>query len=256
MRKMSRPKLAVFLVVLVFLFAAGCALSRRPAEQPPSGQSFRFYFDRGVALFNQGEYLGAANDLNRALAIKPDSAVAQNLLGICYFQRKDYGAARTHFENAAALDPGYAQALNNLAGVYFVQDDYGRAEDTFKRALAIKPDLVSALYSLGNLLLFGGRTEEGLTSLAKAIALDPDYLEKHQSLMTETAQEGFKASEAYFQYARLFAQAGSAAKTVFYLAKAEQAGFRDWRGLLTDSAFNRVRDTAAFQEFLQTHLKF
>jgi len=256
MTKRSGPKTAAFLAVLAIVLASGCALIRKPAAGDSSRKDFRYYFDQGVALFNQGEYFGAASALSRALALKPDSAVTHNLLGICLFQRKEYAAARVHFEKATAADPSYAQAFNNLAGVYFVHAEYDRAEASFKKALEIKPDLVSALYSLGNLLLSRDRTDEGLAYLAKAIALDPDYLETHQSLVTETAQEGFRSSEAYVHYARLFAQAGNAAKTVFYLTKAEQAGFGDWGSVLTDTSFEKIRDVPAFQEFLRARLKY
>ena len=256
MRKRSGPKTAAFLSVLAVLFTSGCALSREPAAREATQKDFRDYFDRGVALFNRGEYFGAAGALSRALALKPDSAVTLNLIGICRFQRKEYAAARAHFEKAAAADPSYAQAFNNLAGVHFVQAEYDRAEASFKKALEIKPDLVSALYSLGNLLLFRDRTEEGLAYLAKAIALDPDYLESHQSLVTETAQEGFRSSEAFVQYARLFAQAGNAAKTVFYFNKAERAGFGDWGSVLTDPSYEKIRDAPVFQEFLRARLKY
>jgi tetratricopeptide (TPR) repeat protein len=249
-------KAGFVLSILAIVFASGCAPGPRPAAGEPSEKDFQVYFNRGVDLFNRGEYFGAASALSRALAVNPGSAVALNLLGICHFQRKDYAAARIHFEKAAAADPSYAQAFNNLASVYFVQGDYDQAEASFKKALEIKPDLISTLYSLGNLLLSRDRNEEGTACLAKAIALDPNYLETHQSLITETAQEGFKPSEAFFLYARLFAQAGNAAKTVLYLAKAERAGFGDWRKVLTDTAFNRVRDMPAFQDFLQARLKF
>ena len=256
MRKRSGLNRAIILSILVVLFASGCALSRKPAPAEPSHKNFKYYFDRGVALFNRGEYFGAAGALNRALALNPDSAVTLNLLGICRFQRKEYAAARAHFEKAARADPSYAQAVNNLASVYFVQAEYDRAEASFKKALEIKPDLASAFYSLGNLFLSRDRTDEGLAYLAKAIALDPDYLESHQSLVTETAQEGFRSSEAYIHYARLFAQAGNVAKTIFYLNKAERAGFGDWGSVLIDAAYEKLRDTPAFQEFLRARLKY
>ena len=256
MRKRLRSKLAAFLSVLAILFASGCTMARRPVSEKPSRESFREHYERGVALFNRGEYDGAASALSRALSIYPGSAVALNLLGICRFQAKDYPAAKTCFEKATTADPLYAQAFNNLAGVYFVQGDYDRSEASFKKALEINPNLASSLYSLGNLYLSQDRTEEGLAILAKAIALDPDYLENHQALTTQTALEGFRSTEAFFLYARLYAQAGNIAKTVFYLDKADGAGFKEWGRILSDVAFDKVRDAAPLQEFLRARLKF
>lgn len=256
MKKRLKSKLTVFLPVLVILFASGCAVGRRPASEKPSGESFRNYFERGVTLFNRGEFSGAASALSRALSIYPGSAVAHNLLGICLFQRKEYPAARIHFEKATAADPQYAQAFNNLASAYFMQGDYDRSEASFKKALEIKPDLASALYSLGNLYLSRERTDEGLILLTKAIAVDPDYLETHQALITQSAQEGFRSTEAYFLYARLYAQAGNIAKTVSYLEKAEGAGFTDWRRVLSDAAFDKVRDAPLLQTFMRVRLGF
>lgn len=222
----------------------------------PDKESFRESFDRGVALINRGEYDGAAAALSRALSLSPGSALTLNLLGICRFQQKNYPAARSLFERSAAADPTYAQAYNNLAGVHFVQGEYERSEATFKKALEIKPNLVSALYSLGNLYLAGGRTEEGMSFLARAIALDPSYLEVHQALITQAAHEGFRAVEAYVLYARLFARAGDATRTLYYLGKADEAGFEDWKRVLTDADFDKVRDAPTFQDFLRARLKF
>ena len=256
MIKISRPKLAAYLPVLVILFASGCALAPRPDADRPARESFRHYYDRGVALYNRGDYDGAASALSRALSVYPGSALTLNLLGICRFQQKAYPAARALFERAASADPSYAQAYNNLAGVYFVQGDTERSETAFKKALQIKPNLVSALYSLGNLYLASGRTEDGLSVLARAIALDPAYLEEHQALVTQTAREGFRDAEAYVLYARLFAAAGDPVRTLYYLKKADEAGFEDWKGLLTEAAFDKVRDAPAFQDFLRARLKF
>jgi tetratricopeptide (TPR) repeat protein len=256
MRQRFGSKLAAYLPVLAILFASGCGLVPKPAAEDPSGESFRRHYQRGVALFNRGEYDGAASALGRALAIYPGSAVALNLLGICRFQKKEYTDARALFERAATADPRYAQALNNLAGVYFVLGEYDRSEATFRKALEINPGLASALYSLGNLYLSRGRIEESQAVLARAIALDPEYLEKHQALVMQAAMEGFRSSEAYILYARLFAQAGDPTRTLYYLRKADEAGFKDWKSSLTDAAFDKVRDAPAFQEFLRARLKF
>ncbi|MBN2207567.1 MAG: tetratricopeptide repeat protein, partial [Candidatus Aminicenantes bacterium] len=228
----------------------------RPASDSPSRESFRESFERGVALFNRGEYDGAAAALSRALTHSPGSAVALNLLGICRFQQKNFPAARALFERAAAADASYAQAHNNLGGVFFVQGEYDRAEAALRKALEINPGLVSALYSLGNLYLSRDRFDEGLAVLAKAVTLAPDYLETHQALITQTPQEGFRSTEAHVLYARLFAEAGDLTRTLSYLERAERSGFKDWERIAVDVAFDKVRDAPAFQDFLRARLKF
>jgi tetratricopeptide (TPR) repeat protein len=241
-------KKACAILVIGMLALSGCA-ARRVGSSSASG-SFDTHFKEGVSYLGQGDYGRAAEQLRAAVAINPGSAKAHNYLGLCYFQRKDYDAAEAEFEKAVALDQSFASAYNNLAGAHSIKLQFAEAKEMYKKALALSPDMVSANYSLGMLLSNLGEREEGARYLARAIALDPDYLDKHKEFVSACTSISFDMREAYFTYAKAFAAAGNVDKAADYLEKAREAGFSDWRRVLLDKEFERVRDDPKIKKFL------
>lgn len=56
--------------------------------------------------------------------------------------------------------------------------------------------------------------------------------------------------EAYFTYAKAYASKGDVEKTLSYLDKAREAGFTDWRRILQENEFEKVRDDPRIKKFL------
>jgi tetratricopeptide (TPR) repeat protein len=246
-------KIRTFLTCSVLaLGLAACAVPRGAPSAPakPGREAFELHLRQGLALLAQKEYGKAEAELQAAGSIDPGSVKAHNYLGICYFQQEAFEPALVEFQKATELDPSFATAYNNLGGVYSMRHQFDKAEAMYKRALALAPDLVAANYSLGMLLSNLGRREEGYVYLSRGIALDPDHLEKNHDFLSTFTSTSFDMKEAYFAFARAFAMTGDVDKTASYLEKARAAGFVDWRRILTDKEFEKVRDDPKIKKFL------
>ncbi|MDH4197142.1 MAG: tetratricopeptide repeat protein [Candidatus Aminicenantes bacterium] len=231
----------------------GCAPGK-PSAGPGTVNpaEFKTHLDQGIQALSVKDYARAALCFERAVAADPRASRAYNLLGIALFQQKNTPQAKAMFEKAISLRPDYAEAYNNLGGVFCLLKEFEKAKEMFRQAVGLSPQDVSATYSLGHLLLMLGETEEGMTWLAKGIELDPDFLEKHKDMTVGLAYEEYNEAEIEFAYARLFAAAGNVDKTLVHLERADRASFKDWARVLTDAAFERVRDDPKIREFLKS----
>lgn len=70
-------------------------------EQFPDNEMARFSL--GKALFDEGEFARAKEQLAQALAVKPDWMVVQILIGKCDLSLGDQTAAKTAFQRALQL---------------------------------------------------------------------------------------------------------------------------------------------------------
>lgn len=241
-----------FIVAILFLFLSACAVQKAPSSSAAAtrARSFNLCLRQGLLFYEQGEYEKAAEQFRAAAEQNPDSPQAYNYLGLCYFKQKNYESAGEQFEKAVALDPSFASAYNNLGGICSIKLQFKKAKEMFKKALALAPNLISANYSLGMLLFNLGEREEGSLYLSKGIALDPDYLEKHSEFVAAFSSAEFDMAETFFSCATLYASTGNIEKTVEYLQKAKQAGFRAWERILKEKEFEKVRDDPRIKEFL------
>ncbi len=243
----------LLLVTALFLSFSGCATHRESVTSPPESleEDYNFYLNQGSLLIRKADYPGAIDQINKAIAIKPDASQAYNLLGIAYFFEKRYNLAITKFEKALDLDSSYAQAYGNLGNAYLMRQQFGAAKEMFDKALSISPDLVSANYSLGALLLNQGKIEEGMRYISKGIELDPNFLERHKALVAEFSSPEFNSPEAYFVFARAYAAIGDIEKTAEYLRKAEKAGFKDWYRIEEEKEFEKIKQDPRIKQYIK-----
>jgi len=240
---------AVLGVFLAIGLANGCARLNKAGEPPPSA-SESYYVEQASLAIKGKNYDRAIDNLRRALAQNPDNVGALNLWGMACFYKKDYRTAESKFTRAIALDAAFAPAYNNLGNLYVMTGQADRAEDFLKKAIGLSPGLASAHYSLGALLLQTGRADEAMDYLAKGIDLDPSYLETHKSLIATT--DARASAESEFAWARVYASRGDVERTAAHLEKAKKAGFRDWKRIETDKAFEPVRENPEVLKFIKS----
>lgn len=244
----------VVLIVLLLIFSS-CATHVKPSSEVAvsSEEDYSYHLTQGSWHLKQSDPGKAIGHLKKALAIKPDSARAHNVLGIAYFQQKDYKSAKAEYERAVELDPSYAQAHNNLGSVYFMLGKLDIAKKMFKKALSLSPELVSAHYGLGTLLVSQGQVEEGTRYLMKGIEIDPDFLEQHKAFVASLTSATIGTPELFFIYARLYASVSNVEKTIEYLIMAKKAGFKDWQRIDTEKEFEGIRKDQRIQDFRKIH---
>ncbi len=244
-------KMKIFAALSLLSLAAACALPPKSEVQSLSGD-YNVCFGQGRDFLKQKQYDRAAEALAKAVALRPEASRAHNLLGIAYFLQEDFRRAEQAFLKAVDLDKEYVAAYLNLGNVNFMMGRLDRAESHFRKALSLNPASVSTLYSLGTLLLSQGRFDQGMAFLAQGIALDPDYLDRQRDFTANIAVAGLSSPETFFAWARVYAGQGNAAKAAFYLEKARNAGFKDWKRLDTEKEFEKVREDEEIKRFRKT----
>lgn len=110
----------------------------------------------------------------RAVALRPDLAVAQGALGVVQaWSDLDIASAEATLQKAVSLDPGNAETLYQLADVTATQGRLDEAVAMMRKALALEPLNASFHFYTGQFLLAGGRLDEAQSELERAIDLQP-----------------------------------------------------------------------------------
>jgi tetratricopeptide (TPR) repeat protein len=92
------------------------------------------------------------------------------------FQRGDYDGALQQYELALARDPLYALAWVDAGDCYYVQKHYAEAELRFRQATELEPMLGQAWRFLSDALLQQGKRKAGEAALYGGIAAQPSQL--------------------------------------------------------------------------------
>ena len=106
------------------------------------------YYNRGYAYKLKGDYDRAIADLNQAIRLDPNSVEAYISRGYTYYNKKDYDRAIADFNQAIRLDPNYAIAYNNRGNAYYNKKDYDRAIADYEAAMRINPNYDAARRNL------------------------------------------------------------------------------------------------------------
>ena len=110
----------------------------------------RGYFDslaflnRGRTRLDNNDYLGALEDLSRAIKEPSLSATAHSNLGVVYLKQGLYGKAESEFYKALELNPNLAHAYYNLGVLYNEEGNKQRAEKLCKTATVVDKDFSEA----------------------------------------------------------------------------------------------------------------
>lgn len=235
------------LIMVIALLSAGCLSARKQGSET----EFNEHLNTAIKYFQQENYSLARQELNLALRINPRSARANNLLGLTYFKEGNYDSAEIYFQRAIRIDSQYATGYLNLGAIYAMKESYPKARGYYEKAIAISPDLAAGYYSLATICFQLNDKEQGLNYLKKGLELDPNYLEEHASSLSGLPMKGSALADLYFNFARVYASRGEVERTVEYLKKARQNGFRNWKLIEEAPEFSAVRDNPEIQEFLK-----
>jgi len=158
--------------------AAVVAFERAAAANPGASTLYRL----GTLLARSGQTEKARGAFERALALQPDLAEANNDLGALMAQGGDLDAAIARFRAALASVPEYPDALNNLGYALLLTGRDQEARVLYEKALALQPDFPEALNNLG--LLFGraGDMDRAERYFRDALDRRPDYGEAANNL--------------------------------------------------------------------------
>jgi tetratricopeptide (TPR) repeat protein len=216
-------------------------------------------------LEKQGDELRIDKDYIDAVeyyeAVVRKSSVTPSLLnkiGICQLQMQRYHDARKTLEKAVKKDPKYADALNNLGVVYYelgIQDksgrDFTRAIKVYDKAIALNGDSASFFNNRGAAYFSKKEYEKGSMDYAMALQLDPDIFER-TSRGGVQAQLPTPEDRARYEYvvAKIYAKAGENERSLHYLRKAMEDGYKEINNVYKDAEFTTLRKDPRFTELM------
>jgi tetratricopeptide (TPR) repeat protein len=221
------------------------------AEPPAPGASPEQLERRGDELREDKNFLDAVDYYQAALKGAPGSASVFNKIGICQLMMQRYKEAKKSFERAIKADRKHADAYNNLGVVYYSRRNYNGAIKHYQKAILLKDDAASYYSNMGAAYFGKKQFEKAIQNYSKAMQLDPDIFER-TSRAGVLAQLSSPEDRARYDYvlAKLYARTGVPDRSLHYLKKAMEEGYKDIKNVYTDNEFSTLRKDPRFAELM------
>lgn len=225
----------------------------RRIEPPPANATPTELEERGDELRGEKAYLDALDYYQAAIKKLPKgaaAAVVYNKAGMAQIQMARFDDAKKSFEKSIKFDKTYGKALNNLGSVYYRNKRYGRAAKYFKKAIAIEPDTASFHSNLASAYMGMKDIDKAVPEYQRALALDPDVFERRSSvgIIAQMSPE----DRAHYSYvlAKMYAQSGQFERSLLYLRRAIEEGYKDVNNAMQDAEFAKLRKDPRFNELM------
>jgi arylsulfatase A-like enzyme len=133
-------------------------------------------------------YLDGERELKAALALDPQNAEAEELLGDMYLAAGDHGRAEAEFHHLLTFAPQDYEAHFGLGLIARRQGQTAEATTQFRAALAADPRSAEAHYQLGLILEAESHIQEAVGEFEAALQIDPHLPEARRELAKLTSQ--------------------------------------------------------------------
>lgn len=209
---------------------------------------------RGDELHGQKLYFDAI-DYYRAALKKSEVPVGQAkiLNKICRTQlvMTRWHDAQKSCQQSIKVDHVFPDAYNNLGVAYYEEKKYGTAIKEYRKAIDIDGSSASYYSNMGAALFSKRQYDASAQAYQKALELDPDVFER-SSRQGVQAQVPRPEDRARYDYvvAKLYAKMGLSDRSLEYLRKAMEEGYKDYKNVYTDSEFAELRKDKRFTELM------
>jgi len=225
----------------------------RRAEPPSALDTSEELEKRGDELRVEKDYLDALDYYRAALAKNRNNAKVYNKAGIAELLMQRFSEAGKDFERAIRCDHTFADAVNNLGVIDYEAKKYGKALKQYAKAIQLQPDSAS-FYSNQGAAYFGKKEYEKATeAYTKAMDLDPNILERtsHNGISAQLPSPEDRARYDYV-IAKLWAKHGDRDRSLLYLRRAMEEGYKGINDVYKDPEFAGLRSDSRFTELMAT----
>jgi tetratricopeptide (TPR) repeat protein len=221
------------------------------AEAPSPTASADELENRGDELRAEKSYFDALDYYHAALAKKPNSPQVYNKAGIAELMTQHYRDAGKYFERAIHGDRAYADAYNNLGVIEYETKKYAKAIKRYRQAIELRSNSASFFSNLGAAYFAKKDFVEASIAYGEALQLDPNVFD-HTSHSGISAQLSSPEDRAHYDYvlAKLYAKIGSAERSLEYLRKALEEGYKNVNDVYKDPEFAMLRKDTRFTELM------
>jgi tetratricopeptide (TPR) repeat protein len=207
--------------------------------------------DRADQLRASKLYLDALDYYRAGLARKPNDPRMLNKVGITQLMMQRYKEARKSFERSIKANGQFADAYNNLGVVLYEQKKYGAAIKHYHKAIEIDSSSASFFSNLGAAHFSKKDFEAAVIAYQHALEIDPD-------VFVRTSRGGVQAQlpspedRARYDYtvAKLYAKMGAPERSLEYLKKAMEEGYKELKNVYKDLEFSELRKDPRFTELM------
>jgi tetratricopeptide (TPR) repeat protein len=220
-------------------------------DPPAPGATPEELEQRGDELRTDKNFLDAVDYYQAALRGAPGSASVFNKIGISQLMMQRYKEAKKSFERAIKADRKHADAYNNLGVIDYQARNYNVAIRHYEKAISLKDDAASYYSNMGAAYFGKKQFDKAIQSYSKALELDPDIFERtsHAGVLAQLPAPGDRAHYDYV-LAKLYARAGVPDRSLHYLKKAMEDGYKDINDVYKDNEFSTLRKDPRFAELM------
>jgi tetratricopeptide (TPR) repeat protein len=201
-------------------------------------------YNEGNSLLKAGNYSGAIEKYDKALAIEKDYRTYYQK-GVAQKKSRDLEGAKTSFEECLKLNSNFEGGYNALGGVYFSMGSYLEAIKNFEKVLTttkkssvqkkVKKNISLAYAKLGNQQISNGNSQKAIEYLTKAV-------------------ENNNYDAAYLSLAKLYSEMGNWDKSISasenalkYRSKISKGGPHYYMGISYKGKGDLVKAKEMFQ---------
>jgi tetratricopeptide (TPR) repeat protein len=206
---------------------------------------------RGDELRAEKNFLDAIDYYQAALKGAPTNASLFNKIGICQLMIQRYKEAKKSFERSIRADHNHADAYNNLGVTYYATHNYNGAIKQYEKAISIQNDAASYYSNLGTAYFGKQQFEKAIQCYGKAVQLDPGIFDRSSHAGVQ-AKLPSPEDRAHYDYvlAKMFAKSGVNDRSLHYLKKAMEDGYKDIKNVYKDDEFAMLRKDPRFAELM------
>ncbi len=225
----------------------------RSIDPPKPDATLADLEDRGDQLRVVKLYLDAIDYYRAALAKEPKSARLLNKIGISELMMQRYREAKKTFDQAVRADRQFADAYNNMGVVLYEERRYGAAVKQYRRAIAIDTTSASFHSNLAAALFARKEFDPAVQEYERAVEIDPDVFERTSrgGVQAQLPSPGDRARYDY-TVAKPYAKMGFSERSLEYLRKAMEDGYKDFKNVYKDVEFAELRKDKRFTELVAT----
>ncbi|MEO1434805.1 MAG: tetratricopeptide repeat protein [Bacteroidota bacterium] len=159
------------------------------------------YLERGQLLIQQSRYTEAEQELQQALALDPQNAMALGLMSICAIHKQDFTEALQLAELALSYEPIDPFLIYVLSRCYFLNNRFDDAKAQLEEGLSIYPHQDNFFLLLGEIAFHQEDWEESLNYAHQGLEIDPEHLDlinlRARSLVQLNRKEEARATMDY-----------------------------------------------------------
>lgn len=158
-----------------------------------------------------------------AVELNPQNYKARKQLGAALLEVGRIKEGITQIEAAVELRPDDYDLQHKLGRTYMILGETDKASAQWEKALSLEPDAVRTRYALGMAYMLKGENDKALEEFMKIVNLNPE------------------CAGCGYNIARIYAGRNMIEKSAFWLKKAADAGFSNWKLVESDKKMENAR---------------